>query len=73
MNNFAAAGGGVPSLPEKEETLDVTQAAGFERFDQWMDQQLGDLVAKWQHAAAPSAQHATFKRGAWSMSPRAPK
>jgi hypothetical protein len=45
----------------------------FDQFDVWMDQQLENLVAKWQHAAAPSAQNATFKRGAWSMSPRTPK
>jgi hypothetical protein len=73
MNNFATGGAGLPSLPENDETLDVTQAAGFEQFDQWMDEQLGDLVAKWLHAAAPSAQNATFKRGTWSMSPRLPK
>jgi hypothetical protein len=27
----------------------------FRRFDRWMDEQLALLVAKWAHAAAPSA------------------
>ena len=27
----------------------------FRRFDQWMDQQLAALVARWAHAAAPRA------------------
>ena len=27
----------------------------FRRFDQWMDEQLAALVARWAHAAAPNA------------------
>ena len=27
----------------------------FRRFDEWMDQQLALLVARWAHAAAPNA------------------
>ncbi len=27
----------------------------FRRFDQWMDEQLAALVARWAHAAAPCA------------------
>lgn len=36
----------------------------FRRFDQWMDQQLAALVAKWAHAAAPNASKSrpTFRR-----------
>lgn len=34
------------------------------QFDQWMDQQLAALVAKWAHAAAPNASRPrpTFRR-----------
>ena len=47
----------LPSPPSRKR--DAAQIAqefrSFAAFDRWMDDQLDRLVAKWMHAAAPSA------------------
>ena len=37
------------------DTLVVAESKSFVAFDQWMDEQLVNLVAKWIHTAAPNA------------------
>ena len=36
-------------------TLVVAESKSFAAFDEWMDVQLGRLVAQWIHTAAPNA------------------
>jgi hypothetical protein len=39
----------------KDITLVVEESQSFDVFDQWMDLQLEQLVARWIHTAAPNA------------------
>ena len=53
------------NYPHKQQTsqLDepvmvVAESETFVAFDLWMDGQLADLVARWEHTAAPNAERA---------------
>jgi hypothetical protein len=40
---------------QTDATLVVAESKSFVAFDEWMDVQLGRLVAQWIHTAAPNA------------------
>jgi hypothetical protein len=42
-----------------EPTMVLVESKPFVDFDQWMDEQLDVLVARWVHAAAPNAARAS--------------
>lgn len=42
-----------------EPTMVLVESKPFVDFDQWMDEQLDELVARWVHAAAPNAARAS--------------
>jgi hypothetical protein len=52
MQNGGPSGGDI--LSPRPLPMRLSRAA-FRRFDQWMDQQLALLVARWAHLAAPNA------------------
>ncbi len=43
---------------DDEPTMVIVESQGFVHFDQWMDGQLDELVARWVHTAAPNASRA---------------
>ena len=45
---------------EDEASLVVAESPSFAAFDQWIDEQLAQLVARWVHLAAPNADRAEF-------------
>jgi hypothetical protein len=47
---------------QDETTLVVEQSQSFAAFEQWMDEQLEHLVARWIHAAAPNANRTSRSR-----------
>ena len=60
MNHENTTGG----LSSENEDVELFVEAGtesFETFDRWMDDQLGNLVARWAHMAAPNASLVTFR------------
>ena len=44
-----------PPSRKPDATQIAEQLKSFAAFDQWMDEQLDRLVARWIHAAAPNA------------------
>jgi hypothetical protein len=42
-----------------EPTMVLVESKPFVDFDQWMDEQLDELVARWVHTAAPNAARAS--------------
>ena len=42
-------------LDNEESGLEWTESASFQEFDKWMDVELGLLVQRWIHTAAPNA------------------
>jgi hypothetical protein len=55
MNEFTFSS---ESLDGREPLLVAENSASFREFSLWLDGELDLLVAKWKHAASPSAQHA---------------
>jgi hypothetical protein len=53
MNNLGS-GGAIPPAFEDDETI-LIASKSFAEFDQWMDDQLAKLVARWAPLAAPNA------------------
>jgi hypothetical protein len=49
-------------------TLVVAASESFVAFDEWMDVQLAQLVAKWAHTAAPNAHRAQLLQGRFTKS-----
>jgi hypothetical protein len=45
----------LPVTRKADATLAVAESKSFVAFDEWMDDQLGRLVAQWIHTAAPNA------------------
>jgi hypothetical protein len=48
-----------PLTAQVEPTMVLVESKPFVDFDQWMDEQLDELVARWLHAAAPNAARAS--------------
>ena len=44
-----------PASRERDAARILREMKSFAAFDQWMDEQLELLVARWSHAAAPNA------------------
>jgi hypothetical protein len=53
----------IPASRIEDQALIIAESKSFELFDQWMDAQLADLVARWIHTAAPNASR---PRNNWS-------
>jgi hypothetical protein len=47
-----------PAARKAATTMVVVENESFVAFDEWMSDQLEQLVAKWAHAAAPNAHRA---------------
>jgi len=54
MTNNFAPGGSVPPAHDSDE-IQVHELKSFADFDQWMDEQLELLIARWAPHAAPNA------------------
>ena len=44
-----------PASRKEDTTFVVAETESFVAFDQWIDEQLSQLVAQWIHMAAPNA------------------
>jgi hypothetical protein len=51
-----------PASRERDTARILREMKSFAAFDQWMDEQLELLVARWSHAAAPNANRIVRRR-----------